>query len=87
MRAPVGEHSLLHLGEGRSYLVILLLCECCGQVLSRPVKMLADDPAHLLVARGPVPGGSVAPTAGSWPTGKSTRNEAMGLAMGSPTGR
>lgn len=52
-RAPVGQDSLLHLSEGRPHLVILLLSERCGQVLSEPVEMLADDPADLLVARGP----------------------------------
>lgn len=55
-RAPVGQDSALHLGEGRTYLVILLLSERCAQVLTQPVEMLADDPADLLVARGPVPG-------------------------------
>ena len=56
-RPPVGQDSLLHLREGRSYPVILLLRERCGQVLREPVEMLADDPADLLVARGPVPRG------------------------------
>src|ERR1700680_3983635 len=55
-RAPVGQDSSLHLGEGCSDLVILLLSERCGQVLPEPGEMLADDPADLLVARGPVPG-------------------------------
>src|SRR5262249_17996092 len=40
-----------------SYRVILLLGERRGQVLPEPVEMLADDPADLLVARGPVPRG------------------------------
>lgn len=52
----MGQASSLNLGEGRSYLVIVLLSERCGQVLPEPVEMLADDPADLLVARGPVPG-------------------------------
>ena len=55
-RPPVGQDSLLHLREGRSYLVVLLLRERCGQVLCELVEMLADDPADL-VARGPVPRG------------------------------
>ena len=63
-RAPVGQDSSLHLGEGRSYLVIVLLSERCGQVLPEPVEMLADDPADLLVARGPCQGfGGVRPAA------------------------
>src|SRR5215475_6856197 len=56
-RLPVGLDSSLHLGEGRSYRVIVLLRERCGQMLPEPVEMLADDPADLLVAGGPVPGG------------------------------
>src|SRR5262245_16427640 len=56
-RLPVGDDSPLHLGEGRSYGVIVLLGERRGQVLPEPVEMLADDPADLLVARGPVPAG------------------------------
>jgi len=52
----VGQDSPLHLGEGRSDLVILSLSERCGQVLPEPAGMPADDPADLLVARGPVPG-------------------------------
>ena len=60
----MGQDSSLHLAEGRSHLVIVLLGERCGQVLSEPVEMLADDPADLLVARGPVPGvGGVRPAA------------------------
>ena len=47
-RAPVGQASSLNLGEGRSYLVIVLLSERCGQVLPEPVEMLAGDPADLL---------------------------------------
>jgi hypothetical protein len=54
---PVGQDSALHLGEGRSYRVIVLPGERCGQVLPEPVEMLADDPADLLIARGPVPAG------------------------------
>jgi hypothetical protein len=54
-RPPVNQQSALHLGEGRSHLVILLLGERCGQVLAEPVEMLADDPADLLIARGPMP--------------------------------
>src|SRR5690348_16207411 len=54
---PMGQDSSLYLGEGRSYRVIVLLGERCGQVLPEPVEMLADDPADLLVARGPVPAG------------------------------
>ena len=54
-RAPVGQDSLPDLGEGGSYLVIVLLIERCRQVLAEPVEMLAHDPADLLVARGPVP--------------------------------
>ncbi len=38
------------------HLVILLPRLRCGQVLPEPVEMLADDPADLLVARGPMPG-------------------------------
>lgn len=53
--ALVGLNSLLYLGEGRSYLVILLLRERCGQVSGQPVEMLTDDPADLLAARGPIP--------------------------------
>ena len=56
-RLPVGQDSSLHLGEGRSYRVVVLLGERCGQVLPEPVEMLADDPADLLIARGPVPAG------------------------------
>ena len=52
----MGPDSSFHVGEGRSHLVILLLSEPSGQVMSEPVQMLADDPADLLVARGPVPG-------------------------------
>src|SRR5215475_920028 len=49
-RLPVGLDSSLHLGEGRSHCVIVLLRERCGQVPPEPVEMLADDPADLLVA-------------------------------------
>ena len=55
-RPPVNQQPALHLAEGRSRPVILLLRERCGQVLPEPVEMLADDPADLLVARGPMPG-------------------------------
>src|SRR5258708_36562042 len=55
-RPPVNQQSALHLGEGRSHLVIVLLRERCGQVLPEPVEMLADDTADPLVARGPLPG-------------------------------
>jgi hypothetical protein len=48
--------SSLHRGEGRSHLVILVSSERRGQVLSDPVEMLADDPAGIFVARGPVRG-------------------------------
>jgi len=37
----VNQQSELHLGEGRSHLVFLLLRERCGQVLPEPVEMLA----------------------------------------------
>jgi hypothetical protein len=52
----VNQQSALHLGEGRSHLVILLLRERGCQVLAEPVEILADDPADLLIARGPMPG-------------------------------
>ncbi len=54
-RPPVNQQSALHLGKGRPHLVILLLRERCGQVLPEPVEVLADDPADLLIARGPMP--------------------------------
>ena len=49
----MGQDSSLHLGEGLSHLVIVLSGERRGQVLSEPIEMSADDPADLLVARGP----------------------------------
>src|SRR6202049_2855316 len=55
-RLPVNQQPVLHLAESRSRPVILLLRECSGKVLPEPVEMLADDPADLLVARGPMPG-------------------------------
>jgi Major Facilitator Superfamily len=55
-RPHVNLQSAVHLGEGRSHLAIALLRERCGQVLREPVQILADDPADLLVARGPMPG-------------------------------
>ena len=55
-RPPVNQQFALHLGEGRSHRVILLHRERRGQVLPEPVEILADDPADLLVARGPMPG-------------------------------
>jgi hypothetical protein len=55
----VGPDSSFHLGKGRSHLVILWFSEPSGQVMSEPVQMIAEDPADLLVARGPVPGSVV----------------------------
>ena len=55
-RPHVNQQSAFHPGEGRSHLVIMLLRERCGQVLPEPAEILADDPADLLVARGPMPG-------------------------------
>ena len=52
-RLPVNQQSAFHLGQDRSHLVVLLLCERCGQVLPEPVEILANDAADLLIARGP----------------------------------
>src|SRR5260370_26821762 len=54
-RPPVNQQSALHLGEGRSHLVIVLLRERCGQVLPEPVEMLADGTAALPRAPGSWP--------------------------------
>ena len=50
------QQSALHLAEGNSRRVLLLLRERRGHVLPEPAEMLADDPADLFVARCPVPG-------------------------------
>jgi len=55
-RPSVGQQSAFYLGEDHSHLVIALLRKRCGQVLSEPVEILADDTAYVLVARGSMPG-------------------------------
>ena len=55
-RPLVNQQSALHLAEGHSHRLLLLLRERCGHVLPEPVEMLADDPADLCVTGCPVPG-------------------------------
>ena len=52
----MNQQSAVHLAEGHSHIVLLLLRERCGHVLPEPVEMLADDPANLFVTRCPCQG-------------------------------